>query len=69
MARLDRQAIAIARDETRVIGFMTLEPGGYIDFAYIRPKAQRTGLFRRYSRRSKRRPSLRTNRGFGSMPA
>lgn len=46
-ARLDRQAIAIARDESRVTGFMTLEPGGYIDFAYIRPEAQGTGLFRR----------------------
>jgi putative acetyltransferase len=47
VARLDRQAIAIARVESRAIGFMTLEPGGYIDFAYIRPEVQGTGLFRR----------------------
>ena len=46
-ARLDRQAIALARDANRVVGFMSLEPGGYIDFAYIRPEAQGTGLFRR----------------------
>lgn len=45
--RLDRQAIAVARDETRVTGFMSLDKGGYIDFAYIRPDAQGTGLFRR----------------------
>lgn len=50
-ARLARQDIAIARDGNsdngRIIGFMSLEPGGYIDFAYIRPEAQGTGLFRR----------------------
>lgn len=46
-ARLARQVIAVARDETRIAGFMSLEPGGYIDFAYIRPEAQGTGLFRR----------------------
>ena len=46
-ARLARQVIVIARDANRAVGFMSLEPGGYIDFAYIRPKAQGTGLFRR----------------------
>ena len=29
------------------MGFMTIEPGGYVDFAYIRPSAQGSGLFRR----------------------
>ncbi len=38
-ARLQGQVIAIARNETRAIGFMTLAPEGYIDFAYIRPDA------------------------------
>jgi putative acetyltransferase len=46
-ARLDRQVIAIARDAGRVIGFMSLERGGYIDFAYIRPEGQGAGLFTR----------------------
>lgn len=46
-ARLDRQTIAIACDANRIVGFMSLETGGYIDFAYIRPEAQGTGLFRR----------------------
>jgi putative acetyltransferase len=47
VARLDRQVIAVARDQTRLVGFMSLDRGGYIDFAYIRPEAQGAGLFRR----------------------
>lgn len=46
-ARLEGQVIAIARDETRFVGFMSLAGGGYIEFAYIRPEAQGSGLFRR----------------------
>lgn len=46
-ARLEGQVIAIARDETRFVGFMSLAAQGYIDFAYIRPEAQGSGLFRR----------------------
>ncbi len=46
-ARLEGQVIVIARDDTRAVGFMTLAPQGYIDFAFIRPEAQGTGLFRR----------------------
>jgi putative acetyltransferase len=45
--RLKGQVIAIARDETRFVGFMSLAPEGYIDFAFIRPDAQGSGLFRR----------------------
>jgi putative acetyltransferase len=45
--RLQGQLIAIARDEARAVGFMTLAPQGYIDFAFIRPEAQGSGLFRR----------------------
>ncbi len=45
--RLEGQVIAIARDETRAVGFMSLAAQGYIDFAFIRPEAQGTGLFRR----------------------
>ena len=46
-ARLEGQVIAVARDESRATGFMSLAPEGYIDFAYIRPDAQGSGLFRR----------------------
>jgi putative acetyltransferase len=46
-ARLAGQSIAIARDKSRIVGLMSLESGGYIDFAFIRPGAQGTGLFRR----------------------
>lgn len=45
-ARLDRQMIILARSTNEIAGFMSLEPNGYIDFAYIRPSAQGTGLFR-----------------------
>ncbi len=44
--RLDKQHIIVAERDGAVQGFMTIEPGGYIDFAYIRPGAQGTGLFR-----------------------
>lgn len=46
-ARLSGKDIVLARDGDRIIGFMSIEGGGYIDFAYIRPQAQGTGLFRR----------------------
>jgi putative acetyltransferase len=45
--RLKGQVIAIARNETRMVGFMSLALEGYIDFAFIRPEAQGSGLFRR----------------------
>jgi putative acetyltransferase len=44
--RLNRQHIVIAEQAGEAIGFMSLAVGGYIDFAYIRPKAQHSGLFR-----------------------
>lgn len=45
-AGLAGKDIAIARDGNRIVGFMSIEAGGYIDFAFIRPEAQGTGLFR-----------------------
>ena len=45
-ARLASKAIAIGRDGTHITGLMSIEPGGYIDFAFIRPERQGTGLFR-----------------------
>ncbi len=46
-ARLAAKDIVLARDADRIVGFMSIEGAGYIDFAYIRPQAQGTGLFRR----------------------
>ncbi|MEL7109537.1 MAG: GNAT family N-acetyltransferase [Pseudomonadota bacterium] len=45
-ARLSAKHVIVAEEENTLLGFMTIEPGGYIDFAYIRPNAQGTGLFR-----------------------
>ncbi|MFK7737979.1 MAG: GNAT family N-acetyltransferase [Pirellulaceae bacterium] len=44
--RLESQTIRVAMKETRIVGFMSLAVGGYIDFAYVIPLAQGTGVFR-----------------------
>lgn len=46
-ARLESQTIFVAVLEAELIGFMSLAANGYIDFAYVRPAAQGTGVFRR----------------------
>lgn len=46
-ARLGRQHVVVADEDGELQGFMSLVPDGYIDFAYIRPNHQRTGMFRR----------------------
>lgn len=74
-ARLAGQVIAIARDETRFVGFMSLAPEGYIDFAFIRPDAQGSGLFRRLfamiedKARSQNEPRLWTHASLMAEPA
>lgn len=74
-ARLEGQVIAIARDETRFVGFMSLAAQGYIDFAYIRPEAQGSGLFRRLfamiedKARSQNEPRLWTHASLMAQPA
>lgn len=45
-ARLDAQDILVAEEGGRALGFVSLAPGGYVDFAYIRPGARHRGLFR-----------------------
>jgi putative acetyltransferase len=45
--RLSGKDLFLAEDGEGLAGFMSLEPGGYIDFAYIRPSAQGSGLFRK----------------------
>ena len=74
-ARLEGQVIAIARDETRAVGFMSLAHEGYIDFAFIRPEAQGSGLFRRLfdmiedKARSQNEPRLWTHASLMAEPA
>ena len=46
-ARLAEQHIVVAEQGAEIAGFMSIKPGGYVDFAYIRPSAQGTGLFRK----------------------
>jgi len=43
--RLASQTILVATKEGRIVGFMSLAAGGYIDFAYVLPMAQGTGVF------------------------
>jgi putative acetyltransferase len=45
-ARLRGQDIIVAEQEGKAVGFVSLAAGGYIDFAYIRPGARHSGLFR-----------------------
>jgi putative acetyltransferase len=45
-ARLGSQDIILAEQNGEAVGFASLAEGGYVDFAYIRPMAQRSGLFR-----------------------
>lgn len=44
--RLSSQDIIVAEMDGQAVGFMSLAAQGYIDFAYIRPQAQHSGLFR-----------------------
>ena len=73
--RLAGQVIAVAHDKTRAAGFMSLAPEGYIDFAFIRPDAQGTGLFRRLfamiedKARSQNEPRLWTHASLMAEPA
>ena len=45
-ARLASQEIVIAESDGEALGFMSLAGQGYVDFAYIRPRARHAGLFR-----------------------
>lgn len=49
--RLTSQAIILQEDCGSIHGFMSLALNGYIDFAYIRPTAQGTGLFKKLYKR------------------
>ncbi|WP_298974499.1 GNAT family N-acetyltransferase [uncultured Roseobacter sp.] len=45
--RLARLETLVAESDGRITGFMTVEPGGYIDLAFVLPEHQGTGLFRK----------------------
>ena len=49
--RLISQDIIVAATDGRLLGFMSLAEGGYIDFAYIRAEARHAGLFRELFKR------------------
>jgi putative acetyltransferase len=44
--RLESQTIMVAIRAGQIVGFMSLAANGYIDFTFIRPSAQGTGVFR-----------------------
>jgi len=73
--RLDKQHIIVAQRGDEIIGFMTIEAGGYIDFAYIRPSAQGSGLFRRLFAavsewaEARKAPGLSTHASLMAQPA
>jgi putative acetyltransferase len=74
-ARLQKQEIILAEQEGRSVGFVSLADGGYVDFAYIRPEAQHSGLFRRLLSRivdraiAKGEPRLWTHASLMAEPA
>ena len=46
VTRLGDQRIWVAEERGAVVGFVTLAPGGYVDFAYVVARAQGHGVFR-----------------------
>jgi putative acetyltransferase len=75
VARLRSQEIVIAEQGGRAVGFVSLAEGGYVDFAYIRPEAQHSGLFRQLLAHvvdraiEKREPLLWTHASLMAEPA
>ena len=57
--RLAGEDIVVAETGGEAVGFMSLAADGYIDFAYIRPRAQGSGLFRRMFERIEDRARAR----------
>jgi putative acetyltransferase len=74
-ARLQGQDIILAERDGQAVGFMSLAEGGYVDFAYIRPRAQHSGLFRQLLSRiveravARREPLLWTHASLMAEPA
>lgn len=74
-ARLRGQDIIVAEQDGESLGFVSLAEGGYVDFAYIRPAARHTGLFRQLLSRiadravAKGEPLLWTHASLMAEPA
>ncbi len=74
-ARLAGQEIVLAEEDGQAVGFVSLAQGGYVDFAYIRPQAQHSGLFRQLMARiieraiERRDVALRTHASIMAEPA
>lgn len=45
-ARLAKKRVLIADEDGTSVGFLTIEPGGYIDLGYILPQSRGRGWFR-----------------------
>lgn len=45
-ARLAKKHVLIAQETGTPVGFLTVEPGGYVDLGYILPRARGHGWFR-----------------------
>ncbi len=75
VARLQGQDIIVAEQDGEAVGFLSLAEGGYVDFAYIRPRAQHSGLFRQLLSRiveravAKGEPLLWTHASLMAEPA
>ena len=75
LARLQGQDIIVAEQDGEAVGFVSLAENGYVDFAYIRPEAQHSGLFRQLLSRivekavARRDPLLWTHSSLTAEPA
>jgi GNAT superfamily N-acetyltransferase len=73
--RLARQDVILAEQDGAAAGFATLAEGGYVDLAFVRPKARRRGLFRQLLSRlieraaAKGEPRLWTHSSLTAEPA
>lgn len=45
--RLSEKHVLVAEEGGKPVGFLTIEPGGYIDLGYLLPEARAKGWFRR----------------------
>ncbi|GFE48957.1 hypothetical protein So717_07100 [Roseobacter cerasinus] len=73
--RLAPLQVAVAEVSTEIVGFMGLGTDGYVDFAFVHPAHQGTGVFRRLSghieaqARAAAEPRLWTHASLMAQPA